>query len=201
MRIIGLTGSIAMGKSFIAQQFLNFGVPVFDCDIMVAKILSHNQEVKVEISKAFPASYVDDEIDKKKLGEIVFNNKEAKNRLEEIIYPVLDKEINLFIKDNLFKKEKILILDIPLLFEKGYEKKYNFDHIILASAPYSIQKKRALTRPNMTEEKFEAILKTQLSNSIKKKKADIIINTGISKKYTISQVKEFLNRIGNEYTS
>jgi dephospho-CoA kinase len=201
MKIIGLTGSIAMGKSFITQQFLNFGVPVFDCDIEVAKILSNNQEVKADISKIFPAACINGEIDKKKLGEIVFNNKKAKERLEEIIYPVLDKEIDSFIKDNQLKKEKVVILDIPLLFEKGYEKKYNFDHIILASAPFYIQKKRALKRPNMTEEKLEAILKTQLSNMIKKKKADFIINTGISKKNTISQVKEFLNRIGNERAS
>ena len=170
MVIIGITGSIGMGKTTVSKMLQIFKIPVFDSDKKVKKILEENKNVINKISKIWPdtvlANQRQKKINKEALSYKVFNDKEERKKLEKIIHPLVEKERGLFLKKVI--GNRIVGLDVPLLYETGMDKKC--DYIFLVNTTRRIQKKRVLMRPNMTERKFVLINKSQWSLKKKKKR-------------------------------
>ena len=194
MLIIGLTGSIAMGKSTTSKTFNSYGVPVFNADKCVHKLLGPNGKLVSIIGKRFSGTLVKHThikyIDRVKLGSIIFNEEKKKIELENIIHPQVGRERKKWKEWAQRQRFKAICYDVPLLFETQGEKLC--DVIVVVSAPFFIQKQRALSRINMTEEKFNNILKTQMPDTEKRKRADFIVNSGIGYRFTRDQVKDIL---------
>ena len=194
MIIIGITGSVGMGKTTIALMLKSFGIPIHDSDKVVKKLLNDDFIIN-KIKKKWPACVIYNEkkikIDKEELSKIIFDNIKEKQKLENLIHPYVIKNRNNFIRIN--KNKKIIGIDVPLLYETRTDKICNY--IFLATASEEIQKKRVLRRKNMNEEKFNKINKNQLSNFEKKKKCPIIIPTGYGKIITFIAVILNLLRI------
>lgn len=169
---IGITGSIGTGKTTIASMFAKFNIPIFDADKEIKKILAKKQ-IKKKLKNIWPEILKTDKLDKQKLKKIIFVNKIEKKKLEELLYPYLKKEQNKF--ENLNRRKKILVYDIPLIYETKTEKDY--DLILLANCDKKIQKKRVLARDKITNSLFENIIGSQLSFSEKIKFKPKIINT------------------------
>ena len=180
MIIIGITGSIGMGKSTIALMLKFFGIPIHDSDRTVKKLLEKDFIIDI-IKKKWPTCIINHEkknkINKEKLSKIIFDNVKERKKLENLIHPYIIKKRNSFIRKN--KNKRIIGIDVPLLYETRTDKICNY--IFLASASDEIQKKRVLKRANMNTEKFNKINNNQLSNFEKKKKYPIIIPTGYGK--------------------
>jgi len=168
-KIIGITGSIGMGKSTISSMLIKLGIPVFDSDKQVSKILENNKNIITKIGLKWPhAVNINNHemsVNKKVLGDIVFSNLSDKIFLEKLIHPILHQERDLFIQQNI--NYSLIALDVPLLFETKLHKICDF--IFLANAKHEIQMSRVLKRKNMTHEKFDLIKKNQLSNEQRKK--------------------------------
>ena len=185
MVIIGITGSIGMGKTTVSKMLEMLKIPVFDSDQKVKRILEDNRIVIKKILKTWPDTISKNrkkaKIDKVALSNKIFKNNKDRVKLENIIHPIVNKEKDQFLKN--FKKNRIVGLDIPLLYETGADKQC--DYIFLVNTTKKIQRKRVLMRPNMTEEKFELINDSQWS--FKKKNLNsrpIIINTSFGKTVT-----------------
>ncbi len=181
MIIIGVTGSIGMGKTTIARMLGQFGMPVFDSDSEVKDILENNEEVKSQICEIWPNVLIKKnnrkEIDKSFLSKKIFSNKKERKKLEKIIHPLVKKRRDVFIKSN--DKSSILVLDIPLLYEIGSDK--ICDEVFLTYTNHNKQKERVLARSNMSEEKFNLIKKAQWSTEKKRKKKPYLITTTYGK--------------------
>ena len=189
---IGLTGSIGMGKSETARIFSGLGIPVYDADASVHKLYESGKTGAIAIKKIFPEAISDDgSVDRKILGGIVVGNKTNIKKLEDIIHPLLKNDRLDFFEKNI--NEKIVVLDIPLLFETKGESQV--DYVVVVSTSDNIQKQRVLERPDMTEDKFEKILLSQMPNEAKCKKADFIIDTSISVDDAKKQVLNILKKI------
>ena len=174
MIILGLTGSIAMGKSTVAAMMRDRGIAVHDSDAYVRHLLDGNLTA---IIKAFPESYNGEAIDREKLGDITFNDAKQREKLEAILHPLVKESRDEFIAECKENGKEIICFDVPLLFETGIDKQV--DYTITVDAPVEIQRVRALSRPNMSAQKFEAILKTQIPNIEKCARSDYTINTGV----------------------
>ncbi|MGL4543275.1 MAG: dephospho-CoA kinase [Polymorphobacter sp.] len=188
MIIIGLTGSIGMGKSTVAAMFGRLGVPVFDADAQVHKLQARGGAALPLIEAAFPGTTSDNGLDRAKLGAAVFGNREALKALEHIIHPLVGKAQLAFRRRH--RRKRIVVLDIPLLFEGNGWK--GCDLTVVVSAPYDVQRARVLARPGMTPEKFDAIVKTQLPDAQKRARADLVIPTGDGKIATWRAVKRLV---------
>ena len=173
---IGITGSIGTGKTTIANQFALFNIPVFDADKEIKKILN-KEKIKQKLVFIWPQISEKNEINKSKLKVIIFSNKKEKKKLEKLLYPYLEIEKNKFTKTNL--KKRILVYDIPLIYETKSETQY--DLIILTNCNKKLQKKREIKRDKISNSLFENIVKSQLSFHEKKKFKPKIIDTGKSK--------------------
>jgi dephospho-CoA kinase len=196
MIVIGITGSIGMGKTTVSNMLDMLKIPVFDSDKKVKEILEKNQNVRKKISKIWPDTISDnhnkEKIDKVALSNKIFKSNSAKEKLEGIIHPIVRRERTLFLKK--FKGSKIVGLDVPLLYETGMDKEC--DYIFLVNTTKSIQKKRVLMRPNMTEKKFELINNNQWN--FKKKMINsrpFIITTSYGKTVTFFIVLYYLFKI------
>jgi len=196
-KIIGITGSIGMGKSTISSMLLKIGIPVFDSDAEVGGILSNNIKIINQIYKRWPRAIVFNKdkkiVNKKILGDIIFKTAKDKLFLESLIHPLVQKQIDLFIKIN--KNKELIALDIPLLFET---KTYKIcDYVLLADASNSIQRNRVLKRRNMTEQKFQLIKKNQFSNKERKRLSpkSFSITTNFGKTVTFLLVLTILLKI------
>lgn len=174
MRIVGLTGSIGMGKSTTAAMFAEAGIPVHDADATVHRLYSGRAAPLIEA--AFPGTVVGGTVDRERLGKAVIGNGDAMKALEAIVHPLVREEETAFLDKAREQGAPFVILDIPLLFETGGEKRV--DAVIVVSADADIQRRRVLERPGMTDEKFEAILARQVPDAEKRKRADFIIDTG-----------------------
>jgi dephospho-CoA kinase len=173
MIVLGLTGSVGMGKSATAKMFADEGVPVFDADAAVHRL--YEGEAAPLIEAAFPGTVSAGRVDRERLSRAVVGNKEAFAKLEAIIHPLVRKAREQFLAAAKAEKAEVAVLDIPLLFETGGERKV--DKIVVVSAPHPVQKERVLARPDMTEGKFSAIVAKQMPDSEKRKRADFVIDT------------------------
>ena len=173
MIVLGLTGSVGMGKSATAKMFADEGVPVFDADAAVHTL--YEGEAAPLIAAAFPGTVSAGRVDRERLSRAVVGNKEAFARLEAIIHPLVRKAREQFLAAAKVDGAEVVVLDIPLLFETGGERKV--DQIVVVSAPHLVQKERVLARPDMTEGKFSAIVAKQMPDSEKRKRADFVIDT------------------------
>ena len=173
MIVLGLTGSVGMGKSATAKMFADEGVPVFDADAAVHTL--YEGEAAPLIEAAFPGTVSAGRVDRERLSRAVVGNEEAFARLEAIIHPLVRKAREQFLAAAKVDGAEVVVLDIPLLFETGGERKV--DKIVVVSAPHLVQKERVLARPDMTEGKFSAIVAKQMPDSEKHKRADFVIDT------------------------
>ncbi|MFG1347574.1 dephospho-CoA kinase [Xanthobacter autotrophicus DSM 431] len=174
MWILGLTGSIGMGKSATARLFRALGVPVHDADAAVHALYRGKAVEPVEA--AFPGVTRDGAIDRPALGARVLNDPEAMRRLEAIVHPLVRGEEETFLAAARAAGARLVVLDIPLLFETGGRERV--DAIAVVSAPKAVQRTRVLDRPGMTEEKFAAILAKQMPDAEKRRRAHFVIDTG-----------------------
>jgi dephospho-CoA kinase len=190
MIIIGLTGSIGMGKSYTARQFQYLGVPVHDADGQVHALLQPNGLAFAKVQKAFPQSVKDGVIDRKTLGQCVFNDPEKRKILEDILHPLVRQTADQFIKQCRRKKHKICVLDIPLLFETGRDRDVHVT--VTATAPRWVQKRRVLSRPNMTLTKFKSIENLQIPDYRKRALSDMVLQTGRGPHYSFHAIKRII---------
>lgn len=174
MIVIGLTGSIGMGKTTTAAMFADEGIPVHDSDSTVHALYTGRAVPLIEA--AFAGTTRDGEVDREKLAAAVLGNPEAMARLEAIVHPLVREEEERFRRDNQAAGTDIVVLDIPLLFEAG--RADSVDVIVVVSADADIQRQRVLSRAGMSEEKFAAILARQLPDAEKRARADYVIDTG-----------------------
>lgn len=174
MIVIGLTGSIGMGKSTVARMFRRLRVPVFDADATVHALQGPGGAALPAIEAAFPGTTSSAGLDRQMLGGIVFADKAALKRLEAIVHPLIGEAQALFLAR--YRRKPLAVVDQPLLFEMGGADKV--DLVVVVSAPPEVQRARVLARPGVTEAKFEAILKQQMPDAEKRARADIVIPTG-----------------------
>lgn len=191
MVILGLTGSIGMGKSATAAMFAEKGVPVHDADAAVHRL--YEGEAVAAIEAAFPGTTAGGKVDRGKLGERVLGNPEAMRKLEQIVHPLVRKAEEHFLADAKSRGAPVVVLDIPLLFETGAEKRC--DAVVVVSAPAAVQRARAFERPDMTEEKFQAILAKQVPDVEKRARADFIVDSGHGFEQARAQVREILQAV------
>lgn len=200
MLIIGLTGGVASGKSFVQEMLRLEKIPVFDADYEVHQLIAENKKVISAIKKSFPNSVVNDKIDRKILGLEVFDNKEKLTKLEQIIYPSLHKKEDEFIKENQRKKAKFVVLNIPLLLEKKRDKNCDKIIAILASKQIRFERfKKRFKNESLLEikKKFNQIVSNQTSDLQRKSKADFLIYNSSSKAFCARQVKSIIKTICN----
>lgn len=195
MIIVGLTGSIGMGKSETAKMFMAEGVPVFDADATVHELQKKDGKALPFIEKAFPGSVVGGELDRASLGAQVFADPGKKKMLENIMHPMVGDERTAFFEAAEKEDADVVVLDVPLLFETGGDKGCHYS--VVVSAPSDIQRERVLARTGMTAEKFEDILKRQMPDADKRKKADYIVETDKGLEHARARVKEILATIRN----
>jgi len=174
MIVLGLTGSIGMGKSTTAKMFAEAGVPVHDSDETVHRL--YRGEAAPLIEAAFPGSTRGGVVDRAKLAEQVFNKSAAMKRLESIVHPLVRADADDFVARHRTDGSDIVVLDIPLLFETGGRDRV--DKVVVVSAPHEVQRNRVLARPGMTPAKFEAILARQTPDASKREMADFVVETG-----------------------
>lgn len=196
MLIVGLTGSIAMGKSTVARFFEQQNIPIISADQIVHDLYEGSAVTLIE--ENFKGSTKNGKVDRTALFNILQNQKEDKGtensfkKLERLIHPLVRQQQWQFIKSSFEQNEPLVIIEIPLLFETGAEE--NMDAVVLVSAPIEIQRKRVLERDGMTEEKFDALLSRQMPDEEKRKKADFIIDTSLpieeTKRETINTLQK-----------
>lgn len=172
--ILGLTGSIGMGKSTVAEMFRELAVPVFDADAEVRRLQGPGGELLAQIEAAFPGTTGPRGVDRDKLGAIAFCDSAAMTRLEAIVHPAVAAARQAFLLEH--AGQKLVVFDIPLLFEKGGADEV--DAVAVVSATPEVQRERVLARPGMTAERFAAILARQLPDAEKRARADFVIDTG-----------------------
>lgn len=173
MIVLGLTGSAAMGKSATAKMFADEGVPVFDADAAVHRL--YEGEAVAPVAAAFPDVVANGRIDRERLAARVLNNSEALRRLEEIVHPFVRAARERFLAEADAGGAKVAVLDIPLLFETGGDKRV--DAVLVVTAPADVQRRRLLERPGMTEEKIAGILARQMPDAEKRRRADFVVDT------------------------
>jgi len=172
--VLGLTGSIGMGKSTTAAMFRASGVPVYDSDATVHAL--YQGEAVPLIEAAFPGSTTAGAVDRQKLGPMVLDDPAAMRRLEAIIHPLVQDRQQAFRREAAAGGHRIVVLDIPLLFETGGERRA--DLVVVVSAPEPVQKQRVLARAGMTEAKLAAIMARQVPDAEKRRRAHALIDTG-----------------------
>lgn len=182
MIVLGLTGSIGMGKSTASRMLAAMGAPVCDSDALVHGLLAKGGLAVAAIDAAFPGSVVDGAIDRRLLGAAVFRDSSALARLEAILHPMVRAAQRDFLAHAARRGVKVAVLDIPLLFETGGERKV--DVTVVVSAPFAVQRARVLARPGMTVEKFAGILARQTPDVEKRRRADYVVPTGAGRLVT-----------------
>lgn len=186
MVILGLTGSIAMGKSTAAATFRRFGLPVYDADRAVHRLLGRGGAAMVPIAKAFPGIVKNGAVDRQALGKLVFNDKMALARLERIIHPLVRATKEKFLRRQAARRARIVVLDIPLLFETDGE--WRCDAVVVVSASSFLQAHRAIGRAGMTAERLAGVLRRQMPDWEKRRRADFVVETGIGKRHSLRSI-------------
>lgn len=191
MFILGLTGSLGMGKSATAAMFADEGVPVHDADAAVHRL--YEGEAVPLIEAAFPRTTRDGKVDREALSRRVLGDPAAMKRLEAIVHPLVRKAEERFLVAAAAGGATVALLDIPLLFETGGEARC--DAVVVVSAPAEIQRARVLARPGMTEQKFQAMLARQMPDAEKRARADFIVDSGQGFDHARAQVRDILKQV------
>ena len=191
MFVLGLTGSLGMGKSTTAKFFAEEGVPLHDADAAVHRL--YEGEATPLIEAAFPGTTSDGRVDRDKLAKKVLGDSAAIKKLEAIIHPLVGRAEARFLDEAARQDAAVVVLDIPLLFETGAERRC--DAVVVVSAPADVQRARAFERPGMTEGKFQAILAKQMPDAEKRARADFVVDTSKGFDAARVQVREILGRI------
>src|SRR5882724_5596938 len=190
MRILGLTGSIGMGKSTTAKLFTEAGVPVYDADAAVHRL--YEGEAVPAIEAAFPGTTVDGKVDRTKLSAQVVHDPAAIKRLEGIVHPMLGASRQKFLDEAERSGAPVAVIDVPLLFETGGEKRV--DAVVVVTTAPEIQRQRVLARDNMSAERLEAILTRQLPDAEKRKRADFVVDTSHGLDPVRAQIRDILDQ-------
>jgi dephospho-CoA kinase len=193
MIVLGLTGSIAMGKSTVTRMFADEGVPTTNADAIVHNLLAEDKAVIDEVRTHFPLAFDEGKIDRRKLGPLVFGNAEAMKKLEGILHPRVRAVEMAFVLRHQRGGEPVVVLDIPLLYETGADSRV--DRVLVVTAPAEEQRARVLARPGMTEEKFHQILARQLPDAEKRSRAHYIIDTDKGMDHSRAEVKKILQEL------
>jgi dephospho-CoA kinase len=191
MLILGLTGSIGMGKSTTAKLFAEAGVPVYDADATVHKI--YQGEAAPAIEAAFPGTTVDGKVDRNRLSAKVVHDAAAMKRLEQIVHPMLRAHHQKFLDDAERSGAPVAVVDVPLLFETGGEARV--DAVVVVTTSPEVQRERILVRENMTGEKLDAILARQLPDAEKRKRADFVVDTSHGLDPVRAQIRDILREV------
>jgi dephospho-CoA kinase len=191
MFILGLTGSVGMGKSMTARFFAEQGVPVHDADAVVHRL--YQGEAAAAIEAAFPGTTAVGKVDRDKLAARVLGDSAALKRLEAIVHPLVQEAERRLLAEAEARGDKVAVLDIPLLFETGGEKRV--DAVVVVSAPPEVQRSRVLERPGMTVEKLEAILAKQMPDDEKRRRADFIVDTSRGFEAARAEVRAILDAV------
>ena len=189
MLILGLTGSIGMGKSTTAKLFAEAGVPVYDADATVHML--YEGEAVPAIEAAFPGTTVDGKVDRNKLSARVVHDPAAIKQLEQIVHPMLGASRQKFLDDAERSGAPVAVVDVPLLFETGGEKRV--DAVVVVTTTPEIQRQRILARDNMTSEKLDAILARQLPDAEKRRRADFVVDTSDGTDPVRLRIRDILN--------
>lgn len=193
MIVLGLTGSIGMGKTTTAKFFVEAGVPVHDADAAVHRLYAG--EAAAAIEAAFPGTTVDGKVDRTRLAARVLGDDAALKRLEAIVHPFVRDSEAKFLAEARARGEPVVVLDIPLLYETGAEKRV--DAVVVVSAPAEVQRERVLARPGMTVEKLEALHAKQVPDTEKRRRADFVVDTGQGFEAARRQVRDILEAVAN----
>jgi dephospho-CoA kinase len=191
--ILGLTGSIGMGKSTAAAVLRQMGVPVHDADASVHRLMSHGGAAVGFVEAAFPGTALDGAIDRKELGRRVYADSAELKRLESILHPMVREQERIFLRTCRIRRHKVAVLDIPLLYETGGEKRC--DAVVTVSAPKFLQDQRVLKRPGMSRERLQEIVKQQMPDVEKKRRADFVVETGLGKRASRAALARILKRL------
>jgi dephospho-CoA kinase len=189
--IIGLTGSIGMGKSTVAGMFRKLGVPVFDADAEVRRVQGPGGRALAAIEELFPGTTHEGGLHRERLGAAVFGDHGKLRALEQILHPLVAEAQSGFLATHRLKPA--IVLDVPLLFEKGGWQRCHLT--VVVSAPFRVQRARVLARPGMTPQKFAGILKGQMPDREKRRRADIVIETGRGRRETWLAVKRLVDSL------
>jgi dephospho-CoA kinase len=192
MFILGLTGSVGMGKSTTAKFFAEEGVPVHDADAAVHRL--YQADAVGPIEAAFPGTTADGKVDRDKLASVVVGNVDALKRLEAIVHPLVRAAEQKFLADAEASGAKVVLLDIPLLYETGGETRC--DAVVVVTAPQDIQRARVLAR-GTSEERLAGILARQMPDAEKRRRADFVVDTSVGFEGARAQVRDILARVGN----
>ncbi len=193
MIVVGLTGSIGMGKSNAAHALRRLGVPVHDADAAVHRLMAPGGRAVRKVAELFPGALSGNRIDRKVLGDLVFGDTPALRRLESVLHPLVRQSSRAFVAAAARRRLPVVVLDIPLLYESRGEK--SVDLVIVVSAPRAIQRQRVLARPGMTEEKFHAILARQVPDGEKRRRADFVVRTGGHRGETYRQLRRIVDML------
>ena len=193
MLLVGLTGSIGMGKSKSAELFEAEGLPVYDADASVHALYEKGGAAVAPLSEHFPEAIKDGAVDRTILGKLVLHDGEMLQKLESIVHPLAGKMQKDFLETQEAAGKKAVILDIPLLLEKKAEGLV--DVVVVVSTAPEVQKQRVLDRPGMTEEKFHSILSKQMPDAEKREKADFVVDSTISVADAHRQIRDIISRL------
>ncbi len=196
MVILGLTGSIGMGKTVAGNVLRRLGIPVYDADAEVHDLLGPGGAAVALVEAVFPGVARGGAVDRQELGGRVFGDDEALGRLEAILHPMVRRRQRCFLLTAALRRCPLVVLDIPLLFETGGEKRC--DYSLLVTAPAFVQRQRVLARPGMSEEKLAAIRGRQMPEVEKRRRADFIVLTGLGRRYSLQCLRDVIALVGGE---
>jgi dephospho-CoA kinase len=196
MKILGLTGSVGMGKSTAAKMLRRMGVPVYDADAAVHGMMSRGGIAVAKVAAAFPGVEHNGAIDRAALGKRVFGDEPAMKRLEAIIHPLVREDEKAFLAAQHRRKTRLVAMDVPLLFESGRQERY--DATMVVTAPAFVQRARVMARPGMTPARFAAILARQMPDVEKRKRADFIVPSGLGRAATWRSLRAVLRKLAGE---
>lgn len=193
MIVLGLTGSLAMGKTWTAGRLRRLGVPVFDADRASRRLTEPGTAAALAVAAAFPDAARDGRVDRDRLARIVFADPRALARLEAIIHPRVAAERRAWLRRQALRRSPLAVLDVPLLFETGGER--GCDAVLVVSAPAFLQRQRALRRSGMDGARLAAALARQLPDRVKRRRADFVVPTGMGPRFALVRLRRILRRV------
>ncbi len=193
MLVIGLTGSIGMGKSTVAARFRERGVPVCDADVLVHELYESDAVAPVE--RAFPGTTANGRVDRAKLSAALIKDPSSFKRLGEIVHPLVHAAEREFVRAADSSGAPMVVIEIPLLMENGADRRC--DVTVVVSAPPAIQRERVLARPGMTSEKFDTILARQMPDAEKRRRATFVVDTGCTIAETLAEVDRIIDQLSS----